>query len=130
MATLNVIAQSGTSNVTASLNSTKVKVVSNVACYYAVGNNTPVAYTTGNCFLLPANTIRDIILGPGTQTTSNSSAYLKDSSGNPTGTLVWSTGPISGGSGPKIAFIPATAGVTAGISITEIGFVDFTRVTN
>ncbi len=112
MATLNVIAQSGTSNVTASLNSTKVKVVSNVACYYAVGNNSPVAYTTGNCALLPANTIRDVNLGPGSLTANLTLAVTVT------------------GTGPKIAFIPATAGVTAGITITEIGYVDFTKVTN
>ena len=116
MATLNVIAQSGTSNVTASLNSTKVKVVSNVACYYAVGSNSPVAYTTGNCQLLPANTIRDINLGPGTLIYGNAQV--------PNGNVVVS------GTGPKIAFIPSAAGVTAGVTITEIGFVDFTKVTN
>lgn len=110
MATLNIIAQSGTSNVTASLGSTKVKVISNVACYYAVGNNSPVAYTTGNCLLLPANTIRDINLGPGVLTVDGNLAV------------------IVSGTGPKIAFIPATAGVTAGITITEIGSVDFTKV--
>ena len=115
MATLNVIAQSGTSNVTASLNSTKVKVVSNVACFYAVGNNSPVAYTTGNCALLPANTIRDINLGPGTQII---------------GGVVGLGNIVVSGSGPKIAFIPSAAGVTAGVTITEIGSVDFTKVLN
>lgn len=109
MATFNIIAQSGTSNVSAALNSTKVKVVSNVACYYAVGA-TPVAYSTGNCFLLPANTIRDINCGPGTQTIDANLAV----------TIT--------GVGPKIAFL--STGGTAGVNITEIGFVDFTKVTN
>lgn len=109
MATLNVIAQNGTSNVSVALNSTKVKVVSNVACYYAVGSS-PVAYSTGNCALLPANTIRDINVGPGTQTTNANLAVT------------------TGGTGPKIAFL--TQGGTAGITVTEIGYVDFSRVTN
>lgn len=113
MAVLNVIAQNGTSNVSVALNSTKVKVVSNVACYYAVGAN-PVAYSTGNCALLPANTIRDINVGPGTLTYSGNANII----GNVT----------TGGTGPKIAFL--TTGGTAGVSVTEIGFVDFTKVTN
>jgi hypothetical protein len=108
MATLNIIAQPGTSNVTASLNSTKVKVISNVACYYAVGNASPVAYTTGNCALIPANVFRDIIVGPANLVVD----------GN-TSTLISSIG-------PKIAFI--SAGGTAGVTITEIGSVDFTKV--
>ena len=128
MATYQLTANSSQTALSPALNSTKVKVVSNAACYYAVGT-TPVAYNTGNCVLIPANTIRDIIVGPGTQTTSNSSAYLLDSSGNPTSTLVWSTGPVTGGTGPKITFITA-AGTLAVVSITEIGFVDFNRVTN
>jgi hypothetical protein len=122
-----VISVSPASIQSAVLNSTKVKVVSNVACFYAVGIN-PVAYSTGNCAQLPANTVRDINVGPGTQTTSNSSAYLLDSSGNKTNVLVWSTGPITGGTGPKIAFLSASG--TAGVSVTEIGFVDFNRTTN
>ena len=128
MATYQLTANSSQTALSPALNSTKVKVVSNAACYYAVGAS-PVAYNTGNCVLLPANTIRDIIVGPGTQTTSNSSAYLLDSSGNPTSTLVWSTGPVTGGTGPKITFITA-AGTLAVVNITEIGFVDFNRVTN
>lgn len=128
MATYQLTANSSQTALSPALNSTKVKVVSNAACYYAVGT-TPVAYNTGNCVLIPANTIRDIIVGPGTQTTSNSSAYLLDSSGNPTSTLVWSTGPVTGGTGPKITFITA-AGTLAVVNITEIGFVDFNRVTN
>ena len=113
MATIQVIAQNGTSSQSATLNSTKVKVVSNVACYYAVGSN-PVAYSTGNCFLLPANTIRDINCGPGTQTTG----YLQGGPGNV----------VTGGTGPKIAFL--TSGGTALLEVTEIGYVDFSRVTN
>jgi hypothetical protein len=128
MATYQLTANSSQTALSPALNSTKVKVVSNAACYYAVGAS-PVAYNTGNCVLLPANTIRDIIVGPGTQTTSNSSAYLLDSSGNPTSTLVWSTGPVTGGTGPKITFI-TVAGTLAVVNITEIGFVDFNRVTN
>lgn len=112
MASLNIIAQAGTSNVTASLNSTKVKVLSNVACYYAVGAN-PVAYSSGNCAMIPANVIRDINCGPGTLITANIGGL-----GNTT---------VSG-TGPKIAFL--TSGGTALVEITEVGFVDFTRVTN
>jgi hypothetical protein len=110
MATLNIIAQLGTSNVTASLNSTKVKVISNVACYYAVGNNSPVAYTTGNCAQIPANVFRDIIVGPANLVID----------GN-TSTLISSVG-------PKIAFIPVPGTGTALVTITEIGSVDFTKV--
>lgn len=113
MAVLQVIAQSGTSSQSAVLNSTKVKVISNVACYYAVGIN-PVAYSTGNCFLLPANTVRDINAGPGQLTYTGDTNII----GNVT----------TGGTGPKIAFL--TTGGTAGVSVTEIGFVDFTKVTN
>lgn len=113
MATLQVIAQAGTSGQSAALTSTKVKVVSNVSCYYAVGTN-PVAYSTGNCFLLPANTIRDINCGPGTQTTT----YMFGGAGNV----------VTGGAGPKIAFL--TSAGTALVEVTEIGYVDFSRVTN
>jgi hypothetical protein len=110
MATLNIIAASGTSNVTASLGSTKVKVISNVACYYAVGNNSPVAYTTGNCAQIPANVFRDIIVGPAN--------LVVDSN---TSTVISSIG-------PKIAFIPAPGVGAALVTITEIGSVDFTKV--
>lgn len=112
MASLNIIAQNGTSNVSASLNSTKVKVMSNVAVYYAVGSN-PVAYSSGNCAMIPANTLRDINCGPGTLLSNT-----------------WpGTGNVTvGGYGPKIAFL--TTGGTALIEMTEVGFVDFTRVTN
>lgn len=109
MATFQVIAQNGTSSQSSALNSTKVKVVSNAACYYAVGAN-PVAYNTGNCFLLPANTVRDINCGPGTLITdANASVTIS-------------------GTGPKIAFL--ASGGTALVEVTEVGFVDFTKVTN
>ena len=110
MATLNIIAQSGTSNVTASLGSTKVKVISNVACYYAVGNGSPVAYISGNCAQIPANVFRDIIVGPANIVVDNA-----------TSTVISSIG-------PKIAFIPVAGAGTASITITEIGSVDFTKV--
>lgn len=107
-----VISVSPASTQSAVLNSTKVKVVSNVACFYAVGNN-PVAYSTGNCAQLPANTVRDINVGPGTLTYGN---------------IVGLGNVVTGGTGPKIAFL-STSG-TAGVSVTEIGFVDFTKVNN
>lgn len=107
MATFNIIAQPGTSNVSTNLGSTKVKVISNVAVYYATGS-APVAYTTGNCALLPANTVRDINCGPGTLTVDSNLAVT------------------TSGVGPKIAFI-SSAG-TAGITVIEIGSVDFTKV--
>jgi len=110
MATFNIIAQPNASNVSVALNSTKVKVVSNVAVYYAVGNGTPVAYTTGNCALLPANTIRDINCGPGVLTIDANLAVTVT------------------GTGPRVAFI--SAGGTALVSVTEIGYVDFTKVSN
>lgn len=112
MASFNIIAQNGTSNASASLNSTKVKVLSNVAVYYAVGS-APVAYNTGNCAMIPANTLRDINCGPGT--------LVYDATTNVGNVVV-------GGSGPKIAFL--TTGGTALIELTEVGFVDFTKVTN
>jgi hypothetical protein len=107
-----VISVSPTSTQSAVLNSTKVKVVSNVACFYAVGIN-PVAYSTGNCAQLPANTVRDINVGPG---------QLTYSGDNIIGNVV------VGGTGPKIAFLSSSG--TAGVSVTEIGFVDFSKVTN
>jgi len=97
-----------TSNVSPILNSTKVKVEANVAVYYAVGSN-PVAYSSGNCSIIPANTIRDINCGPGNLVVG---AY-----GNV----------INPGFGPQIAFVSAT-GAPAAVSVTEIGFVDFTKV--
>ena len=113
MAAYNIICQSGTSNVSVNLNSTKIKVFSNVAIYYAIGVN-PVAYSSGNCFMIPANTARDINCGPGTQTV---------------GPVVGGTGNVViGGVGPQVAFL--TAGGTAQVDILEIGFVDFSRVTN
>ena len=107
-----IISVSPGSTQTANLNSTKVKVVSNVSCWYAVGIN-PIAYSDGNCALLPANTVRDINVGPATLT-SNASNIV----GNV----------ITGTAYPKIAFL-STSGV-AGVSVTEVGFVDFTKVTN
>ena len=104
-----IISVSPTSTASAVLNSTKVKVVSNVACFYAVGAS-PVAYGTGNCALLPANTVRDINCGPGTLVVDSNLAV------------------IVSGTGPKIAFL-STSGV-AGVSVTEVGYVDFSRVTN
>jgi hypothetical protein len=108
MATFQLTANSSQTALSPALNSTKVKVVSNAACYYAVGAS-PVAYTTGNCQLLPANTIRDIIVGPGTLTIDANAAVIVT------------------GVGPKITFI-TTAGTLAVVNITEIGSVDFTRV--
>jgi hypothetical protein len=102
-----IISVAGGSTQSANLNSTKVKVVSNVACWFAVGTN-PVAYSTGNCALLPANVVRDINVGPANLTID----------GN-TSTVISSVN-------PKVAFL-STSG-TAGVSVTEIGFVDFTRV--
>lgn len=110
MATQLLISVSGASTPSAALTSTRVKVVSNVACYYAVGTS-PVAYTTGNCQLLPANTVRDIIVGEGSYT----------SQWTQLGNVVTSL------SSPKIAFITSTA-TTAGITVTEVGSVDFTRI--
>ena len=109
-----VISVSPGSTQSAVLNSTKVKVVSNVACFYAVGIN-PVAYSTGNCAQLPANIVRDINVGPGQLTYTGTTNII----GNV----------ITGGTGPKITFITA-AGTLAVVNITEIGFVDFNRVTN
>ena len=124
MATYQITANSSQTALSPALNSTKVKVVSNAACYYAVGAN-PVAYTTGNCVLLPANTIRDIIVGNGTLNYSNSSQLSDDVPP----VLIWSQGPVTGGTGPKITFITA-AGTQAVVNVTEIGFVDFNKVTN
>ena len=107
-----IISVSPGSTQTANLNSTKVKVVSNVSCWYAVGIN-PVAYATGNCALLPANTVRDINVGPATLTSNTTN-------------IIGSV--ITGTAYPKIAF-QSTSGV-AGVSVTEVGFVDFTTVTN
>ena len=109
MATYQLTANSSQTALSPALNSTKVKVVSNAACYYAVGPS-PVAYTTGNCVLLPANTIRDIIVGEGSYT----------STWTQIGNVVTST------SSPKIAFITSTA-TTAGITVTDVGSVDFSR---
>ena len=98
-----------TSNASPILNSTKVKVLANVAVYYAVGNS-PVAYTSGNCSLIPANTIRDINCGPGTLIIDANAAVA------------------TGGYGPQVAFISQN-GMPASVSVTEIGYVNFTRVT-
>lgn len=110
MATQLLISVAGASTPSAALVSTRVKVVSNVACYYAVGTS-PVAYTTGNCQLLPANTVRDIIVGEGTYTS--------------TWTQLGNV--VTGTSSPKIAFITSTA-TTAGITVTDVGSVDFARI--
>jgi hypothetical protein len=109
MATQLLISVAGASTPSAALVSTRVKVVSNVACYYAVGT-APVAYTTGNCALLPANTVRDIIVGEGSYT----------SQWTQLGNVVTGTTP------PKIAFITSTA-TTAGITVIDVGSVDFAR---
>jgi hypothetical protein len=105
MAVYNVACNTS-SNASPILNSTKVKVVANVAVYYAVGSS-PVAYTSGNCSMIPANTIRDINCGPGTLTTNNAVVIT--------------------GVGPQVAFISVN-GMPASVSVTEIGFVDFTKV--
>jgi hypothetical protein len=114
MATYQFTANSTGSTPSVALTSTKVKVVSNAACYFAVGIS-PVAYNTGNCQLIPPNTVRDIIVGPGQLTYTGDTNII----GNVT----------TGGTGPKIAFITA-AGTLAVVNVTEIGFVDFTKVTN
>ena len=112
MATYQLTANSSQTALSPALNSTKVKVVSNAACYFAVGNTTSiVAYTTGNCQLLPANTVRDINVGSGLLTVDANAAVIVT------------------GVGPRVTFI-TTAGTLAVITITEIGTVDFTRVTN
>ena len=108
MATYQLTANSSQTALSPALNSTKVKVVSNAACYYAVGT-TPVAYNTGNCVLIPANTIRDIIVGDGAYTSTWTAL------GNVVTSITY----------PKIAFL-SSSGV-AGVSVTEIGTVDFSR---
>lgn len=113
MATQQVITAAGSSIQSAVLTSTKVKVVSNVACYYAVGIN-PVAYSTGNCALLPANTVRDINVGPGQLTYTGNTNII----GNVT----------TGGTGPKIALLSSSG--TAYVSVTEVGYVNFAREYN
>ena len=95
------------------LASTKVKVVANVACYYAVGSS-PVAYTSGNCSMIPANVVRDINVGPGALTVQQVQGM-----GNT----------VVSGTGPQIAFISVT-GMPTVVSVTEIGSIDFTRVSN
>ena len=110
MATYQLTANSSQTALSPALNSTKVKVVSNAACYYAVGAS-PVAYNTGNCVLIPANTVRDINVGPGLLTVNANAAVIVT------------------GVGPRITFI-TTAGTLAVVNITEIGFVDFSRTTN
>ena len=109
MATYQFTANSTGSTPSVALTSTKVKVVSNAACYFAVGTS-PIAYTTGNCVLLPANTIRDIIVGEGSYT----------SQWTQVGNVVTSV------TNPRITFI-TTAGTLAVVNITEIGTVDFSR---
>ena len=39
--------------------STKIRIESNVACYYAVGNTTPIVITT-TAEIIPSNTVRYI----------------------------------------------------------------------
>jgi hypothetical protein len=110
MATYQLIANSSQTALSPALNSTKVKVISNLACFYAVGNTTSiVAYTTGNCAQVPANVFRDIIVGPANLVVDNS-----------TSTVISSIN-------PRITFI-TTAGAPALVTITEIGSVDFTKV--
>jgi hypothetical protein len=110
MATYQLTANSSQTALSPALNSTRVKVVSNAACYFAVGTS-PVAYTTGNCVLLPANTIRDIIVGTGSYTSTRTQV----------GNVVTSV------TNPRITFI-TTAGTLAVVNITEIGSVDFSRI--
>ena len=110
MATYQLIANSSQTALSPALNSTKVKVISNAACYYAVGNATSiVAYTTGNCAMIPANVFRDIIVGPANLTVDSN-----------TSTVISSIN-------PRITFI-TTAGTLAVVNVTEIGSVDFTKV--
>lgn len=111
MAILKVTAQTGTSTQSAELNSTKVKVVSNVSVYYATGID-PVAYSA-NASVLPANTIRDIIVGPGQE------IYVDNN-------IIGNT--RIGGTGPKIAFRGVSS--VAEVTITEVGYVNFDRVDN
>ena len=92
-----VIAANGTSQQTAALTSTKVKIAATVAVYYAVGAN-PTAYSS-NCAIIPANTVRDINIGNGN---------------------------VAAGTGNKIAFLQVSTG--GNVSVTEIGTVDFTKV--
>ena len=108
MASYNIICASGTSNVSVNLNSTKVKVLANVAVYYATGAS-PAVFTSGNCAAIPANTVRDINVGPGTQVTANAA--------------------VVSGVGPKIAFVPVGGGAAL-IEVTEIGYVNFYNTTN
>jgi hypothetical protein len=58
MATAQVLTVSGSSTQSAAVQTTKVKVTSNVSVHYAVGAN-PTAYT-GNCMVVPAGATRDI----------------------------------------------------------------------
>jgi len=99
MASANILVSTSSASSSA-LNSTKVKVVATTAVYYAVGEN-PIAYSSGNCAMIPANVIRDVIVGPGN---------------------------IIAKTGPKIAFVAASG--TGTVNITEIGSVNFTKVSN
>lgn len=59
--TISVINVSGSSQQSAAMPSTRVRVITTAPVYYAVGTN-PVAYS-GNCEIIAANTKRDIIMG-------------------------------------------------------------------
>lgn len=96
MATYVIVANT-TSQQSAVLTSTKVKVAATVSVFFAVGPN-PTAYA-GNCAIIPANTVRDINVGNGN---------------------------VAAGTGNKIAFLQVSTG--GNVSITEIGTVDFTKV--
>lgn len=97
MASANILVSTSSASSSA-MNSTKVKVISTTAVYYAVGES-PVAYSSGNCAMLPANVIRDVILGPGN---------------------------IIAKTGPKIAFVAASG--TGTVNITEVGSVNFNNI--
>ena len=99
MASANILVSTSSASSSA-MNSTKVKVISTTAVYYAVGES-PVAYSSGNCAMLPANVIRDVILGPGN---------------------------IIAKTGPKIAFVAVSG--TGTVNITEIGSVNFNNIPN
>lgn len=56
------VSVTGSSAQSSAVGSTKIRFVSNVSLHYAVGAN-PTAYTSGNCEMIPANTIRYINMG-------------------------------------------------------------------
>jgi len=105
----NVVANTTQATTAQTLTSTKVKVATNNHCWVGVGNVSTITANSQTSFIIPPNVITTVDCGPANLwIDANNKTFLSTT-------------------GPFISFLSAGPGPAA-VSMSEIGTIDFTRV--